>query len=492
MKVRSEGVQMRALGREIGALFLGCSPGCDTLRGVMDRGPGANAPAEQPRARGGGVLDRRGVALAAVLAVAFGLRLAWALGVASATRWRFAWDASSYDRLARELVEGKGFLWLTGEPTAFLLPGYPFVLAGAYWLFGDDLLVAKLLNVVLATLTCFFTYRIGLRAYGPRVGLLAAAIFAVFPGDIYFASTTLSEVFFVCVLCGSLCAWLAWSDGTAQSGPGRWLLLGALSGIAALTRGVAVFFPVVFAAAWLLDLGRGWVVLQRVFWLVVGMALAIAPWTIRNQLSMGSPILLSTGGGYVLFNSHSPMANGAQLFLPKATREKTFPELVHLRRPEQEVAFSKAQTRYALEYAWSHPLRELRLAPARLYHLYRHDHAAFDYLAEYRPERRGQPGNALLAGPWRNRLSLLADGYFFTVAAIALVGFVYSWSRAWRRAWVLPLTVAYFHLVHAFIFLGQPRYHAPLVPLFSVLAALALARGGEAWGRGREARRPVE
>jgi hypothetical protein len=34
----------------------------------------------------------------------------------------------------------------------------------------------------------------------------------------------------------------------------------------------------------------------------------------------------------------------------------------------------------------------------------------------------------------RNRLSLLADGYFFTVAAIALVGFVYSWSRAWRRA----------------------------------------------------------
>jgi hypothetical protein len=73
-------------------------------------------------------------------------------------------------------------------------------------------------------------------------------------------------------------------------------------------------------------------------------------------------------------------------------------------------------------------------------------------------------------------LSLLANGYFFTVAAIALVGFVYSWSRAWRLAWVLPLAVIYFHLVHAFVFLGQPRYHAPLVPLFSVLAALALAR----------------
>lgn len=442
---------------------------------MTDRELGGSAHAEQSRVRGGGAPDRRGVALAAILAVAFGLRLAWALGVASATRWRFAWDASFYDRLARELLEGKGFLWHSGEPTAYMLPGYPFLLAGAYGLFGDDLLVAKLLNVGLATLTCFFTYRIGLRAYGPRVGLLAAAIFAVFPGDIYFASTTLSDVFFVCVLCGSLWACLAWSDREAQRGPGRWLLLGVLSGIAALVRGVAVFFPVVFSVAWLLDLGSGRVVVQRVFWLAVGLALTIAPWTIRNQLAMGSPILLSTGGGDVLFNSHSPPVAGGPTPGMMAFRKETFPELFRLPRPEQEVALAKAQTRYALEYAWSHPLRELRLAPARLYQLYRHDYAAFDFLARATPGRRGQPGNALLAGAWRNRLALLANGYFFTVAAIALVGFVYSWSRAWRRAWVLPLTVVYFHLVHAFIFLGTPRYHAPLVPLFSVLAALALA-----------------
>jgi len=62
------------------------------------------------------------------------------------------------------------------------------------------------------------------------------------------------------------------------------------------------------------------------------------------------------------------------------------------------------------------------------------------------------------------------------VAAIALVGFIHSWSLTWQRAWVLPLTVVYFHLVHAFLFLGAPRYHAPLLPFFSVLAALALTR----------------
>jgi hypothetical protein len=289
----------------------------------------------------------------------------------------------------------------------------------------------------------------------------------------------------------SLWAWLAWNDGPAQGGPGRWLLLGALLGVAALTRGVAVFFPAVFAVAWLLDLGLGRAFLRRVLWLAVGVALAIAPWTIRNQLSMGSLIPLSTGGGYVLFNSHSPIANGTQPYFLRF-RNKVFSELLDLPRPEREVAFSKAQTRYALEYAWSHPRRELRLVPARLYHLYRNDHAAFEYLAGPRPGLRGQPGNAILAEPWKRRWAALANGYFYTVAAIALVGFVCSWSRGRRRAWVIPLTVAYFNLVHAFLFLGQPRYHAPLVPLFSLLAALALVRAGEVLGRGLEARRRVE
>ena len=35
---------------------------------------------------------------------------------------------------------------------------------------------------------------------------------------------------------------------------------------------------------------------------------------------MGSPIPLSTGGGYVLFNSHSPLAGGSQLLFPEAVR----------------------------------------------------------------------------------------------------------------------------------------------------------------------------
>lgn len=429
-------------------------------------------------------MNRRRVVLAAILVVAFALRLAWALFVVSATRWSFAWDASFYDGLARDLADGRGFLWNRQAPTAYMLPGYPFLLAGAYWLFGKHLLVAKLVNVVLATWTCFFTYRIGSHAYGPRVGLLAAAIFACFPGDIYFASTTLSDVPFVCVLTGSLWAGLVWSDRAPPRAAGRWLLLGALLGIAALIRGVAALFAGVFCAAWWLGGCPGRVVVRRTGWLLGGTALAIAPWAIRNLIVLGSPILLSTGAADVLFNSHSEHAGGGREPGMHHIRARTFPELMHLPRPEQEVALSRAQLRYAVDYAFRHPLRELRLAPARLAHLYQHDHAAFRFLAGPEPGVRGRPGNAILAEPWKSALAAVANVYFFAVAAIALVGFVLSWSRVWRRAWLVPLAVAYFQLVHAFLFLGEPRYHAPLVPLFCVLAALALDRAV----RGRPAR----
>jgi len=39
---------------------------------------------------------------------------------------------------------------------------------------------------------------------------------------------------------------------------------------------------------------------------------------------------------------------------------------------------------------------------------------------------------------------------------------------------VLPLTIAYVTFMHGVFFFGDPRYHAPLVPVFAILAAAGL------------------
>lgn len=404
---------------------------------------------------------RRHAPLLAILLAAFGARLAWALLVESGTRQSYVLDATFYDRVARDLVQGRGYLWPSGEPTAYHPPGYPFLLAAAYRVFGPGLLTAKLLNVVLGTLTCGLVFALGARAYGRPVGLVAAALFACWPGDVFYASTTLSEVSFTFALTAALLLFVRWSQ-TAGS-RWRWLVLGALLGCAVMLRGVALFFPLVFVTGWSLGGTSARATLARSGLALLGIVAVLSPWAIRNQLVLGRPVLVSTGIGYALFNAHSPAAAGTQTFEADRLREKLFPDLQSLPRGEKELALSSAQVRYAVRWMLTHPLDELRLIPQRIAALYAHDHFAFFVLGHMDP-RSGA------------RWTRVADAFFHAMLALACVGAWLSVAGSRSSFWVVPLAVAYFNVLHAFLLAGSARYHAPMVPLLAILAALALVR----------------
>jgi hypothetical protein len=114
------------------------------------------------------------------------------------------------------------------------------------------------------------------------------------------------------------------------------------------------------------------------------------------------------------------------------------------------------------------------LIPRRLYHLFEHDHAALPWITpKPEPGKKKPP----VFGPRPDRaLSLLADGAFFAVLALALAGARRSFSRRRPAALVLPLSVAYVTLLHGVLFAGDPRFHAALLPALSILAATALLR----------------
>src|SRR5262245_42912714 len=75
-------------------------------------------------------------ALIAVVAVAFALRVAAVLLIEVDPRARWGFDMSWYDGVARRLVAGLGCVGFDLAPTAHWPPGYPFLLAAVYWLFG--------------------------------------------------------------------------------------------------------------------------------------------------------------------------------------------------------------------------------------------------------------------------------------------------------------------------------------------------------------------
>src|SRR5712691_6772739 len=141
--------------------------------------------------------------LLAVAVVAFLLRVAlifyfdtWHIsGVAG--HFSFGWEMG---RVARSLAEGKGFESPFVEPsgpTAWLAPGYPWLLSLLFRLFGsysaNAALAAFVLNSAFSSLTCIVVYHLGTAFYDGSTGLAAAALFAVSPSSIWHAIASVWE-----------------------------------------------------------------------------------------------------------------------------------------------------------------------------------------------------------------------------------------------------------------------------------------------------------
>jgi 4-amino-4-deoxy-L-arabinose transferase-like glycosyltransferase len=418
----------------------------------------------------------RRLAIWGIVGVAFGARLAWALVVESHTRNGASLDPGNYDALARFLIAFGEYVRWPGVPTAYFAPGYPFILAVVYSLFGDAILVAKLLNVVAATATCALVYDIGRNLYGRRVGLLAAAGLAIWPGDIYAVSTTYSEPVFLFAFTATLAFYVRLTRHERRRSNGWWFALGVALGLTTLIRGASLLFLAVFTADWLLRLGWTRQVWIRSALVAAGLILAIAPWVARNWIVMDAPMVLSSDGADALWNAHSPYSTGTHTFSMDRARREMFAEEDALANPEREVAMSRAQSRYALRYWVTHPLEEMRQIPRRLYNFYEHDHWAFMGLGRTVTNPRTGRQHKRLFGRRRDaKLAFVADAYFFTMLGLGVVGVIASIVGGGRDRWTLPLAAAYFQVLHGIVFHGAERFHAPLVPILAVLAAVAVA-----------------
>ncbi len=407
------------------------------------------------------------------LFVAAMIRLGWVSAVEVDPRKSFHFDMTWYDLAALTLLDGHVLTDSQGAATAFWPPGYPALLAAAYALFGASIRTAQGLNVALACLTCWLTYALALRVcrgsgHTQVCALIAAAIVAVFPGYVFFAPLTLSENAFIALLCGLLLLFARLQDSARARPFPHWLGFGALLGVAMLTRGAASLFFAVPIALWWIETRSAKIVFVRSAALAIGVAVVVLPWTARNALTMGSPVLVSTSVGMALTYAHSPVADGSESLAMVGYRRDLLKSLQSLPNPEREIREMQLGTRVAVGYALSHPLRELSLIPRRLYFLFHHDHAGLEWaMTQHEP----MAGAASQAGGSTDRLlGMIATGFFLSVCALAMVG---GWVCR-RDAGVRLLIVAanYFVLMHTVLFVGNPRYHAPLYPILAVLASI--------------------
>jgi 4-amino-4-deoxy-L-arabinose transferase-like glycosyltransferase len=435
--------------------------------------------------------------LIVALVLGAGLRIGWSW---VATRLpQGGHDPARYLIHALELADGEGYVRPDdGRPTAYYPVGYPLALSGLFRLVSrlpaferpparalqesgwrhsleeyaepvtNLVHVAVLVQVLLGVLTIYFVYTLANRLAGRRAAPVAAFAVAVFPSLIYYTGALMTETLFVALSIGALCVVATGSWSLDPPGFRRWLAFGVLVGCAALVRPIVLVWlaliPFAFALA---RVGA-----RRVFgatlaaW--IGAAFIISPWTARNVRVMQAPILVSTNLGENLCVGHHDGAPGHFVLRPACTARTPYgkPDV----NPLWEVQRNADLRDQAIEFALANPGAEVGLLFKKLYFLLWHDHNGVAAVESYGKD-------PLFSETTRGWLERVADGYFFVILTLGLVGFA---SMLWppiepRRLW-LVLAAASIAGV-PILFFGHPRFHLPASPLLAVGAAFALTRG---------------
>lgn len=422
---------------------------------VMDR----ESPTSTPRHDGArSWLRQPALWLVAIVAVAFLLRLAWALHVEVDPRTYWRWDMSIYDYQAYALAKGMGFVDFAGLPSAHWPPLYPLIVAPLYRLTDNSLLAARLLNVVVGTLTVALVYLLGAKVFGRATGLLAAGLLAVFPSHIFATSLIMTEpVFtflFVLVLTAAVYTVLG-------EGEGRWwqaLGIGLLVGAATLVRGEGLLLAGVIPLLILLR-RRAWrPALANSSLVVLGAIVVIAPWTVRNIVRMHAPIVISTSATEALWVGHHEGANGR---IADFTVTEQFNDVPN---PQHEVKINNEALREALRFIAHNPVEEVTLVPRKFVGLYVGDGSSLAW-------HQNPPTLTLSKAKWLRRLS---DVYYWAIGGVAALGvFVWFSPRDPRKA-LLAAVVACWTLLFSVVFFGDERFHFAIMPIFCLWAAVSL------------------
>ena len=331
---------------------------------------------------------------------------------------------------------------------AYRMPGYPFILAVWYKLFGWKPINAMVLNLLAELCTGCMVFLIAYILFGKKTALIAQALWSV---QILWVTSLMTEPVFTALL---LCA----TAMLVMHKPFR-------SPVSALEYGILVAASVFVRPLGLASLGA--VVLLHVRRIKKHMALlcltmAILPtvigigaWTYRNYRIFGEMVPLSTN-----FGRHNAPDFGIDY-------EETYVEM--RAKGENEAAINKALTQAVVEQVRTKPFKAASIYLKRIWDLFALPALSYVEQGLLWPQRFSAPETR------RWVYSIYRSFYYqyHFVYSFALIGFAMLVRR--REIWNgFFLTFVVSILWHALVSKGNLRFAAPLYPFLCIFAGVSL------------------
>lgn len=337
-------------------------------------------------------------------------------------------------------------------------PGYINLLAAALCLPGGAV-AALWLNVVLNCALLGVLFCLVRRLCGATVAVVFVILFCVLPSNSFIVESYMSDL---------PCALAAYGALLAATWPGarHAVLAAVLLTVANYIRPVAMTFAAALVLCMLL--GRT----DRRRWVAFGVALVAstaALWMLNGALT-GTRYCFSTTGGVNAIQGACDSANGgynADVFA--YGQEGYIPDDARLDVFQKDSVWRSR----AIDWAAEHPGRFLSFIPRKLYVQMFNDSFHHSLLREtsegiLTPEGRMAPAY---------RREVVAESVpYYLVLMLAACGVVMLLRARRRRLVAVALALVAMNLCMAALTVGAPRYHYPVMPVFLMLAAVAVAR----------------
>ena len=409
-----------------------------------------------------------------IFTVAFALRLVYLFQIDTIPLFEhLAGDARTYYEWGQRIAAGD---WL-GAGVFYQAPLYPYFLGILQFFFGETLWLTRLVQITLGALSCSLIFLIGQQLFSREAGIISGFILAGYGPALFFDGLIEKSILDLFLLTAILFLIFCISD---EMKPAKWLGVGAVLGLLALSRENALIlvlvlpFWIAFSSATLSPTAR----LRRIGLFFAGLVLVLLPVGLRN-LAVGGEFKLTTSQlGPNFYIGNNPAADGTYNSIRGIIGEPQLegPDAERLAERQLQRSLSPGEVSSywlgkSFDYIKTQPFDWLRLLAKK-------------WVLVWNGREIEDSDDFYIYRQWSSLLGVLGRlNHFGVLAPLAAVGLFVSLGQ-WRRLLLLYVMIlALAASVAAFYVFG--RYRFPLVPLLVLFAGAGLMQMIHFYKQGR-------
>lgn len=363
-------------------------------------------------------------------------------------------DAEYYDNMGRHIAAGH----LAQKEAFFMGPLYPYFLGLVYRVFGGNMMLLRIIQILGGTTTVVLTYFIGKRVFRPSVAMLGAVMLTLYGTITFYEGQLLME--WLGALINMMLLFVLYQD-FGRHRVLKYIVTGFLLGLSALTRAnILIFAPIVLI--WVLFVAKEKKRFLSAAVFIVSALVTISPATIHNYVVSRDFVLITWNGSMNFFIGNNEKATGVYdsprgIDLASDWTTRRYVEKMAGRdlKPSEISSYWLSETgRFIKE----HPRKELAL-------LFRK--TALFLNAFELPQTESHDLS-------RSRYAILRVLFvnFWILCSLGLVGMMYS-LREWRRCFLLHWFIISCS-VSIILFFITARYRIQIVPPLALFAAFTV------------------